>query len=780
MSLLYGIGAPRLLSGAAVLAGLRFLCVAAVATTARATAACEAELQKGTVQLAEGKFDDALLAFQAALKTLGWAEAGFCGLPWLSPLRLLSSRERNALLCQALTGAARAALLVGRSLEYACAFAEHALSAARLCDSGAQRALLPVAERTMLDVLLAQSAAHARDAKWQDARSVATSASRHAVDEEALGLVRAALETARSGEFKELVAASAASLQRRAWQNAEIHAEQAQRLAQGTIEKSEADGLRREAKQGLFDQLITVARTYMQQRSFKAAECAVSEAQQAAFDAATNEQVSVARADARRGLFYAALAGQDAAIAACRWDSARKAACDTREYAATADEHAAFLMRLQTARLGEFNEVIAKAEKALQQRSWSAAIRHAEAASALALGAVEHERAQQLCNGGKQGAFNEVLGTAHTHLQHQRFAQAETVADDVMRAAFDPPSTALARAVLALARLGLHEAALKEAAVAAAANDWDRVIDASNRARSHAATDTQLAAADARLTQARNAKFCSAYNAAIAHLSAGRWEHAEAYAHSARHCADRAMEFKIVCGDRVNAVRAVWSLLHSVSARRDAAEKAEPEYINAVDDFIRRRPDFSGDAPTQYACMVSLIATNCPKPAAIPQDAEYIATVLRRHADVFTVAPGGATVRLVRLTPWRGDTDHRVFGELRCTKCNKRWSSAATYCDKKQACQKCNVWVYPYAQRPLDRKVASDDDEDNERRPHDMANCQKCRELGRCCMPRGMYPGGGRGRGGGGGGGHGGGRSHTTHGGGYDDCDDYRYYDDGY
>jgi uncharacterized membrane protein YgcG len=618
MPLLDGIGAPRLLSGAAVLAGLRFLCVAAVATTARATAACEAELQKGTVQLAEGKFDDALLVFQAALKTLGWAEAGFCGLPWLSPLRLLSSRERNALLCQALTGAARAALLVGRSLAYACAFAEHALSAARLCDSGAQRALLPVAERTMLDVLLAQSAAHARDAKWQDARSAATSASRHAVDEEALALVRAALETARSGEFE---------------------------------------------------------------------------------------------------------------------------------------------------------EVIAKAEKALQQRSWSAAIRHAGAASALALGAVEHERAQQLCNGGKQGAFNEVLGTAHTHLQHQRFAQAETVADDVMRAAFDPPSTALARAVLALARLGLHEAALKEAAVAAAANDWDRVIDASNRARSHAATDTQRAAADARLTQARNAKyakFCSAYNAAIDHLSAGRWEHAKAYAHSARHCADRAMDVNYVA-----------SLLHSVSARRDAAEKAEPEYINAVDDFIRRRPDYSGEAPTQYACMVSLIATNCPKPAAIPQDAEYVATVLRRHADVFTVAPGGATVRLVRLTPWRGDKDHRVFGELRCTKCNKRWSSAATYCDKKQACQKCNVWVYPYAQRPLDRKVASDDDEDNERRPHDMANCQKCRELGRCCVPMsreatrngqgGMDPGGGRGRGGGGGGGHGGGRSHTTHGGGYDD-----------
>ena len=579
--------------------GLGAVGVAAARATAarRASAACEVELKKGNEQLAEGKFDDALVAFQAALQTLGWTEAVPCGLPWLSLLRLLSSRERNALLCQALTGAARAALLVGRSLEYACAFAGHALSAAQLCDSGAQRALLPVAERTMLDVLLAQSAAHARDGRWRYARSSATSSSRHAANEEALALVRAALETARSGEF---------------------------------------------------------------------------------------------------------------------------------------------------------NEVIAKAEEAFQQRSWSAAIRHAEAALALASGALEHERAQQLCNGGRQGAFDEVLGTAHTHLQHQRFARAETVAADVMRAAFDPPSTTLARAVLAGARLGLHEAALNEAAVAAAERDWDRVIAVSNRARSHAATEAQRAAADARLTQAHNAMFSSALDAAQAHLSAGRWEHAEASANSALRYAHRSMD--------VNAAHAV---LFSVSAQRDAAEGAESEYINAVDDFIRRRPDFSGDAPKQYSCKLSLIAKKCPKPAAIPHDGEYVATILRRHADVFTVAPGGATVSLVRLTPWRGDQGHRVFGEFRCTKCNKRWSSAATYCDIQQACQKCKVWMYPYAQRPLDRKDGSDDNEDNERRPHDMANCQKCRELGRCCVPMspeaimaqrngegGMYRGGGR-RGGG-------------------------------
>ena len=197
-----------LLSGAA---GLLFICCI---NAARATAACEAELKKGAEQLAEGKFDDALVAFQAALQTLGWTEAVPCGLPWLSLLRLLSSRERNALLCQALTGAARAALLVGRSLEYACAFAGHALSAAQLCDSGAQRALLPVAERTMLDVLLAQSAAHARDGRWRYARSSATSSSRHAADEEALALVRAALETARSGEFNEVIAKAEEALQR--------------------------------------------------------------------------------------------------------------------------------------------------------------------------------------------------------------------------------------------------------------------------------------------------------------------------------------------------------------------------------------------------------------------------------------------------------------------------------------------------------------------------------------------------------------------------------------
>ena len=719
---------------------------AARATAARATAACEAELKKGNELLAEGKYNDALATFQAALKTLGWAVAGPCGLPRLSLLRLLSRRERKALLCQALTGAARAALLVSRSLESAQVFAKQALDAAHLCDSDAQRALLPVAERAMIDVLLAQSAVHARDSKWQHARSAANSAQKLAADEEALARVRAALETARRGEFTELVTASAASLQRQAWKDAEKSAEHAKRLAEGTTEKSEADRLWRDAKRGFFDHLLAVARTYMEQRSFKAAERAVSEAQHAAFDAATLEQVAVARADARRGLFYASLADQDAAIAACRWESARKAACDTREYAANADERAAAQSRLQAARLGEFNEGISKAEEALQQRSWSAAIRHAEAAFALASGGLEHERAKQLCNSGKQGAFDAVLAVAHTHLQHQRFAQAETMAIDVMRAAFDPASTALASAVLTNARLGLHEAAINEATVAAAAKDWDRVMAASNRARQHASTDAQRAAADARHTQARSAKFSSALDAARAHLSAGRWEQAEASANSARNYAERATD--------ITAARAV---LLSVSTLRDAAEEAEPGYIDAVDDFIRRLPDFSGDAPTQYACKISLIAQKCPKPAAIPHD---VVTILRRHNDVFAVAAGGATVRVTRLTPWRGDEKHRVFGELRCTKCKKRWCSAATYCDTKQACQKCKVWVYPYAQRPLERKDGSDDDED--RRPHDVANCQKCLKLGRCCVPvsreasmaqqnsqRNIYRGGGRGGGGG-------------------------------
>ena len=43
------------------------------------------------------------------------------------------------------------------------------------------------------------------------------------------------------------------------------------------MEKSEADQLRCEAKQGLFDQLIAVTRTNIQQRSFRASERAVSE-----------------------------------------------------------------------------------------------------------------------------------------------------------------------------------------------------------------------------------------------------------------------------------------------------------------------------------------------------------------------------------------------------------------------------------------------------------------------------------------------------------------------
>ena len=65
--------------------GLGAVGVAAARATGgrRASAAGEAGLKKGNEQLAEGKFDDALVAFQAALKTLGWTEAGPCGLPRL-------------------------------------------------------------------------------------------------------------------------------------------------------------------------------------------------------------------------------------------------------------------------------------------------------------------------------------------------------------------------------------------------------------------------------------------------------------------------------------------------------------------------------------------------------------------------------------------------------------------------------------------------------------------------------------------------------------------------
>lgn len=76
-----------------------------------------------------------------------------------------------------------------------------------------------------------------------------------------------------------------------------------------------------------------------------------------------------------------------------------------------------------------------------------------------------------------------------------------------------------------------------------------------------------------------------------------------------------------------------------------------------------------------------------------------------------------------------------MFGYFRCG-CGKRWNSAATWKDKWQKCRLCEAEVYPHEQHPLESR---DNEEPVDRRPHDMARCQKCSDMGRLCMPDVYY-----------------------------------------
>jgi hypothetical protein len=90
-------------------------------------------------------------------------------------------------------------------------------------------------------------------------------------------------------------------------------------------------------------------------------------------------------------------------------------------------------------------------------------------------------------------------------------------------------------------------------------------------------------------------------------------------------------------------------------------------------------------------------------------------------------------VSVTRLTPFRGDEDHRVFGEFRCSAPGKnckgrRWKSGNTYCDTWQRCQGCETKTYPFAQRALERR----EDDRDDGKPHDAGRCGRCLSGRRC------------------------------------------------
>lgn len=448
----------------------------------------------------------------------------------------------------------------------------------------------------------------------------------------------------------------------------------------------------------------------------------------AALTSATDGALAAAESATRRGEW--AMAGASAgAVLAC--------ACAGQAVLARARATAA------AAHADECAHHTATAELALASRDWAAAAAHAARASALADAEFERARAAAAAAAAATGAFNDVLARAAAATAAQQWVESLALCDEAARVA--PPNDVHAAAGVARARAAVRAGRLADSLLVAnrhlAASRWREAERAASEAEAHAdaTADKQHArnvAARAR-TAARAAELARHLAAAEAYMVAGRWCEAETAAVEAERFADARESMARV---RDTAVR----------ARESAA--LEPDYLDDVDSFIRRRrKSFRSDDPTGFACPLAAIAQNCPKPACLTGS---LASLLARHPDMFRVeVVEGGQVRVTTLTPFRGAPSHRVWGEFRCP-CGKTWASAASYCDIWQQCKACNKRVYPYTQRPLDVREEDERDADEERRPHDMERCERCRRLGRCCLPMGDKVGGARSRPGGGRGGY--------------------------
>ena len=159
------------------------------------------------------------------------------------------------------------------------------------------------------------------------------------------------------------------------------------------------------------------------------------------------------------------------------------------------------------------------------------------------------------------------------------------------------------------------------------------------------------------------------------------------------------------------------------------------DFAALIDDYIRTLKGFIDSRPLDFSLeLFKIIAEFESKrhPLFVP---ETIDEFVRSHIRFIVV---DSLVRLKFLTPFQGADSHRVFGEFYCSTCFRRWKSASSWKNKWQQCQNCNTKIYPYQQHALERKEETDETPE-QKRPHDMARCQKCIELGRLCVPSMFY-----------------------------------------
>ena len=164
-----------------------------------------------------------------------------------------------------------------------------------------------------------------------------------------------------------------------------------------------------------------------------------------------------------------------------------------------------------------------------------------------------------------------------------------------------------------------------------------------------------------------------------------------------------------------------------------------------IELFIRTQKGFDSRNPTKYLCPLSTMSLDPDMKSTLDDlnNQRYnltLASFISKYCNETIVSHRQDTKFSVKyLTPFQGEPSHRVFGHFMCSKCGGRWQSGATWANKWQQCKRCESKIYPFFQHPLEKAKEDDRKATDTRKPHDMARCQRCCELGRICVPSQYY-----------------------------------------
>jgi hypothetical protein len=172
--------------------------------------------------------------------------------------------------------------------------------------------------------------------------------------------------------------------------------------------------------------------------------------------------------------------------------------------------------------------------------------------------------------------------------------------------------------------------------------------------------------------------------------------------------------------------------------------------LQSVDFFIRTRNRFDSRSPLSYSVPLTTIVADAKLVNEFCDLLEDYPQLPYRNLRSLIDSPVGRTkfdlttrsidvyVSVGYLTPMQVDSDHRLFGYFQCGDdgCRNTWKSAASWTNKWQQCKRCESKCYPYDQHFLQKFGTRDA---SGLRPHHMARCERCQELGELCLPDYYY-----------------------------------------